>query len=189
MTDSTRIVLASASPRRRDLLAQAGIACEVVPANVDESRRPDEPPADYVLRVAHEKAAAVAPRVDGAVVVAADTAVVVDGDVLGKPADASEARAMLARLSGRTHTVFSAVVVQRCTRVVSCVVPTQVTMRTIRDDEIAAYVAGDEPYDKAGGYAIQGRAGAFVSRVEGSYTGIVGLPLCEALELLRELRP
>ena len=189
MTDRVRVVLASASPRRRELLAQIGVGCEVMPADVDETRLPGEAPADYVARVARAKADAVAGRVGDAIVIAADTAVVLDDDVVGKPADPADARAMLARLSARTHTVFSAVVARRGSRTLVRVVPTEVTMRALDADEIAAYAASDEPYDKAGAYAIQGHAAAFVSRIEGSYSGTVGLPLCETLDLIRALDP
>lgn len=181
-------MLASASPRRRELLAQVGVRCDVVPADVDETRLPGESPGDYVRRVARAKCDAVAAVVGDAVVIAADTEVVVDDDVLGKPSDPSAARAMLARLAGRTHTVLSAVVVRRGERVIVHVVPTSVAFRALTDDEMAAYCATDEPYDKAGGYAIQGRAAAFVARIDGSYTGTVGLPLCETVQAIGALR-
>ena len=182
------IVLASASPRRRELLAQLGIACIVRPAEIDETPMSGERPDDYVLRVARAKATAVAdPRDDEATVLGADTAVVVDGELLGKPRGPDEAGAMLRRLSGRVHEVISAVVIVRGTRVVSRTVTTRVTMRVLEDREIAAYCETDEPYDKAGGYAVQGYAAAFISHLEGSYTGVVGLPLFETAELLAEV--
>lgn len=183
-----QIVLASASPRRRELLAQVGVACVVQPADIDEAPMPGERAGDYVLRVARAKATAVADaRGDAATVLGADTTVVVDNEPLGKPRGPAEARAMLRRLSGRVHEVISAVVVVRGTQISSRVVTTRVTIRPLDDQEIAVYCATGEPYDKAGGYAIQGRAAAFVAHLEGSYTGVVGLPLFETVELLAEV--
>ncbi len=182
------ILLASASPRRRELLAQVGIACVVQPAEIDETPLPGERPVDYVLRVARAKATAVADSADDvSTVLGADTGVVIDGELLGKPSGPEAACAMLRRLSGRTHEVISAVVVIRGARVSSRVVTTRVTMRVLHDAEIAAYCATEEPYDKAGGYAVQGHAAAFISHLEGSYTGVVGLPLFETVELLSEV--
>ncbi len=187
MTDST-LVLASASPRRRELLAQVGVKCAVQPADIDETPLPGEPPEAYVLRLARAKAIAVADaRGDAATVLGADTTVVVDGEPLGKPRDPDEAGAMLRRLSGRTHEVISAVVAVRGGRIASRMVTTRVTMRVLEDREIVAYCATGEPYDKAGGYAVQGLAAAFISHLDGSYTGVVGLPLFETLELLTEI--
>lgn len=187
MTESP-IILASASPRRRELLAQVGVTCVVQPAEIDETPLPGERPAEYVLRVAHAKATVIAgARENGATVLGADTTVVVDGEPLGKPRGPDEAHSMLRRLSGRIHEVISAVVVIRGTRVASRVVTTRVTMRVLHDQEIAAYCATGEPYDKAGGYAVQGLAAAFISNLEGSYTGVVGLPLFETVELLAEV--
>ena len=187
VTDSS-IVLASASPRRRELLAQIGVACVVQPADIDETPLPGERADDYVLRVARAKAAAVATgRGADVIVLGADTAVVVDGEPLGKPRDVAEARAMLRRLSGRVHDVVSAVVVIRGARTASRTVVTRATMRRIEDEEIERYCATDEPYDKAGGYAVQGLAAAFIVHLEGSYTGVVGLPLFETATLLAEV--
>ena len=183
-----RIVLASASPRRGELLRQAGIACEVRPVDLDESVLPGEAPERYVQRLAEAKArAAWARRPAGSSlpVLAADTTVVLDGRVFGKPADESEARAMLGRLSGRTHEVHTAIAVIHDGDARTRLCTSRVTMRTITDEEIDWYCASDEPYDKAGGYAIQGRAAVFVSRLDGSYSGVMGLPLCETWELLR----
>ena len=150
MTEA-HVILASASPRRRELLSQIGIAHVVDPADVDEDRRPGEPPADYVLRVAQAKADAVAARHPrGRVVIAADTAVVLDGEPYGKPRDAADATRMLRQLAGRTHEVLTAVVVRRNDRARARTVVTRVTLRALADDEIAAYCATDEPYDKAG---------------------------------------
>ena len=183
------VVLASASPRRRELLLQAGIPHVTDAADVDETWWPGEAPAEYVLRVAHAKADAVAARHPrDCIVLAADTAVIVDGEPFGKPRDAADAARMLRRLSGRTHEVLTAVVARRDGRAGARTVATRVTLRALADDEIAAYCATDEPYDKAGAYAIQGRAGAFVAHLDGSYSGTVGLPLCETAELLAALR-
>jgi septum formation protein len=184
VADGPPLVLASGSPRRVDLLRLVGLDPVVRPAAVDETCHPGEPAADYVRRVAVAKATAV--PAPGHVVVAADTAVVVDGQVLGKPAGPGDARLMLRRLSGRTHQVSTCVVVVDagggiCDRVVT----TEVTMTDISDRTIAAYIATGEPLDKAGAYGIQGRAAAFVQSLHGSWTNVVGLPLVEAVQMLR----
>ena len=178
------LVLASRSPRRRELLDQVGIAYQLAPAAVDEGRRPGERPAEYVARLACAKASAAGP--DDCVVLGADTAVVADADILGKPADAAEAEAMLARLSGRAHEVYTGVAVRAGSRLESRVVTTRVTLRPTSAAERAAYRASGEPADKAGAYAIQGLGAAFVEYLEGSYSNVVGLPLFETLELLRD---
>ena len=181
------IVLASSSPRRRELLRQIGVAFQVIPADVDEAVLPAERPADYVLRVAREKAAAVWVRADGALpVLAADTAVVLDGSILGKPADRAEAVAMLKRLSDRTHEVFSAVAVRaRPDRAADCVNVTRVTFAPLEPAWIEEYCDSGEPMDKAGAYGVQGRAAARIVRIEGSFSSVMGLPLYETSELLR----
>jgi septum formation protein len=187
MTDEPRLCLASASPRRRELLAQLGIAHVVAPADIDERRRDGEAAADYVLRMAQEKAARVAAdpaRSLGLPVLGADTSVVVQGRVLGKPADAAESREMLALLSDRTHEVLSAVTLHGPQGVASRLARTEVRFRRIEAEEAQAYWASGEPRDKAGGYAIQGRAAAFVAALSGSYSGVVGLPLFETASLL-----
>jgi septum formation protein len=180
-----RLVLASASPRRRELLHQLGIALDVRPTDTDESVHPGEPARDYVLRVAREKARAVG----GHVVLAADTAVVLAGEVLGKPAGDADARRMLAALSGTAHEVLTGVCVRRNAPgpdlELTAVVSTEVRFRRIGDAEIDWYVATGEPLDKAGAYAVQGAGGAFVDAVLGSVSNVVGLPLVESLELLR----
>ncbi len=179
------VVLASASPRRRDLLKEAGIGFDVDAPHIDETPRSGEAAADYVERMAREKAAAVAPRHPGRLVLGADTVVVIDDDVLGKPADAVDATRMLRRLSGHTHQVLTAVAVVSALATLATVERTLVTMREIGDDEIAAYVASGEPLDKAGAYAIQGGAGPFVDRIEGSLDTVIGLPVERSIELLR----
>jgi septum formation protein len=180
-----RLVLASQSPRRRELLAQLGISLEVRPANADESVLPREAPRTYVLRVAREKARAVA----GEVVLAADTAVVLGDEVLGKPGDEADARRMLRALSGTVHEVLTAVCVRRAAPgpalELDAVVATAVRFARLSDGEIDWYVATGEPLDKAGAYAIQGAGGAFVLSVEGSVSNVVGLPLAETADLLR----
>ncbi|HSD19461.1 MAG TPA: Maf family protein [Anaeromyxobacter sp.] len=180
-----RLVLASQSPRRRELLAQLGVPHEVRPASTDESVLPGEPARDYVLRVAREKARAVG----GELVLAADTAVVLRGEVLGKPRDAEDARRMLAALSGTAHEVLTGVCVRRDSGEgaveLDAVVSTAVRFAPLGAAEIAWYVGTGEPLDKAGAYAIQGAGGAFVLGVEGSVSNVVGLPLAETAELLR----
>jgi len=182
-----RLVLASQSPRRRELLAGLGLALDVRPANTDEAVRSGERPRDYVLRVAREKARAVG----GEVVLAADTAVVAGGEILGKPRDAGDAGRMLRALSGARHQVLTAVCVRRNApgpaRERDVVVSTEVRFRPLTDRDIAWYVATGEPLDKAGAYALQGLGGALVEGVEGSVSGVVGLPLAESLALLSEL--
>jgi septum formation protein len=172
-----RIVLASGSPRRRDLLASLGLPFTVRPVDLDETRWPGEDPPSYVLRLAREKAAThTAP---GELVLAADTVVVIEGQVLGKPADATEARAMLARLAGRGHTVWTGVAVIDTDRggTVSGTDRSEVRMATLDEAEVAWYVATGEPLDKAGSYAIQGLGALYVEAVSGNYTNVVGLPL------------
>jgi septum formation protein len=166
------------------LLRQIGVAHDQIFISVDESRRPAEMPADYVMRLAKTKAAAGLGAVPDGVVVAADTAIAIDGAVLGKPADRAEARALLARLSGREHEVFTAVAVGGGDNIRTALSRSRVVFRDIHEDEIDAYAATGEGDDKAGAYAIQGRGAVFVARVEGSYSGVVGLPLCETAELL-----
>jgi septum formation protein len=183
------LLLASASPRRRELLAQLGVSFRVVAADIDESPFPGEAPRDLVLRLACGKAeGALADSETGQWVLGADTVVAVGKQILGKPADAAEAAAMLERLSGRAHTVHSGLALARsgfATRVAA--VKTRVWMRDIAADEIAAYLATGEPLGKAGAYAIQGRAAAFVRCLAGSYSNVVGLPLFELDAMLREI--
>lgn len=178
------LILASASPRRRVLLEQAGLVCSVLPAAIDETPHDGEPPAAYVRRLARAKAQRVAADRPDCVVIGADTAVVVDGTVLGKPATGDEARGMLMTLSARDHEVMSAVALCIGGSCDDRIAVTRVAFRAVDDAEATAYVASGEWQDKAGGYAIQGRAAAFVQWIEGSYTGVVGLPMFETLALL-----
>ncbi len=185
------LYLASQSPRRRELLERLGVRFGIVDVDVPEVRAPGEPAADYVSRVAREKAGAGLLKlagVAGAVVLGADTEVVLDGEVFGKPADAAQARDMLRRLSGRTHRVFSAVWCLDAGREEQAFSITEVEFATLDAAGIDAYVASGEWQGKAGGYAIQGRAEAFVVRLSGSYSGVIGLPLHETSGLLRRFR-
>ena len=185
------LVLASASPRRRELLMQAGFAFSVHPAHIPEDPHPDEDPIAYVTRLAREKAEAVYRELSGPagesakesldgqsfVVLGADTTVTLDGHILGKPEDAADAARMLRMLSGRTHQVITGVAVVTPERVEVAAEVTAVRFLTLSEAEIAAYVAGGEPMDKAGAYAIQGQAAKWIPRVEGCYFNVVGLPL------------
>ena len=181
-------MLASASPRRRQLLALLGRAFEVDPADVDETPWPGEDPLEYVARVAEAKAAIGGARHPDALVVAADTVVELDGRILGKPTDGADAARMLRDLSGREHRVHTHVVVtaERLGRGAAATVTSLVVLDDLDAATIEAYVATGEPLDKAGAYAVQGRAATFVRSVHGSLTGVVGLPLVELRELLRD---
>jgi len=179
------LTLASASPRRRELLDQIGVPCDVCPVDLDERQLAGEVPATFVERLARAKAAAGCAAVPGRPALGADTAVVVDDAVLGKPQDEAHALEMLARLSGRTHEVFSGVAVTDGTRADCAVVCTRVAFRETTDTERAAYWRSGEPVGKAGAYAIQGIGAVFVEWLEGSYSAVVGLPLFETARLLR----
>lgn len=199
----TDVYLASRSPRRRDLLKQIGVKFEplmlrlTLPrgADVDEARRPGETPGAYVERIANEKAQAAARAVAmrslfGKPVITADTVVIVDDDTLDKPGNPARATEFLQRLSGRTHEVRTCVVVAtgsgNALRMLTQTSVSQVTFAKLTDAQIAQYCASNEPFDKAGGYAIQGLAGVFIQRIEGSYSGVMGLPLYETAQLLRQ---
>jgi septum formation protein len=184
-----QLYLASASPRRRELLAQVGLIPEVVVQDIDESRQAGEASEHYVTRLARQKAQAAmrdARCHRPLPVVAADTTVVCAGQVLGKPATLDEAREMLQLLSGRTHQVLTAVAVAQRDACEIVLVTTQVRFRTLNVAEIDAYWATGEPCDKAGAYGIQGIGAMFISRIDGSYSGVMGLPLFETLQLLRK---
>lgn len=186
MSSTGGLVLASASPRRLELLERAGLHAEVLPAEVDESVLPEEPPHAYVARVARAKTAAVAALRPGAVVLGSDTAVVLDGVALGKPAGRDAALTMLTRLSGRTHEVMTAVAVSGADGSLHEVTEVaRVTFAVLSRREVEWYVATGEPYDKAGGYGLQGAGAALVERVEGDPTTVIGLPLRASLALLR----
>ena len=178
ISNSARLLLASASPRRAELLRAAGIAFDVMPADVDEAIGDGERPHDYVARVAKDKARAVSTAHRDRLVLAADTTVVVDGHILAKPVDAEDAGRMLRMLSGRWHEVLTAVAVaSKGAVVLTQVASTRVEFASMRADEIDWYVSSGEPMDKAGAYAIQGLASRFVTSIEGSYSNVVGLPV------------
>ena len=196
---SKHLYLASQSPRRLELLRQVGLEPTVLPlrtapgrADVDETPYPDEPASDYVRRLARMKAAAgviaqVRRNLPLWPILAADTTVTLDGHILGKPADAAEAEAMLRRYSGRAHTVFTAVAAAHMGQLEVVSSESVVTFKTLTEAEIRAYVAGREGFDKAGGYGIQGRAALFIEHLSGSYSGVMGLPLYETSELLKSV--
>jgi nucleoside triphosphate pyrophosphatase len=175
------LILASASPRRAELLRAAGIPFEVIIANIDESLVPGEGAEVYVRRIAEAKARAVAHQANGRVVLAADTVVVVADRILGKPVDRADAERMLQTLSGRRHSVLTAVTLGGRTRLAT----TMVEFSVLSEKEIASYVESGEPMDKAGAYAIQGLASRFVTRIDGSYSNVVGLPVALVYEMLK----
>ena len=180
------LILASSSPRRRELLAVLIDEFEVLPADIDETKRSTESPEAYVLRMAQEKAAAVAKMQSGQTVLGADTTVVMADECLGKPQDHAEARHMLLRMSGTSHPVLSAVaVVDASGQMYSVISATTVHFADLPEEWVERYVASGEPMDKAGAYGIQGAASSWIERIEGSYTGVVGLPLFETARLLR----
>ncbi|MGH9774096.1 MAG: Maf family protein [Candidatus Acidiferrales bacterium] len=185
-----KLILASSSPRRAEILRQAGLAFEARAPHVDESRQPDETASDYVQRVARAKAGAAARSAQGPeIIIAADTVVLIDGLILGKPASREEARTMLRRLAGRTHEVLTGLAVLRLPdgKESHAEERTLLTLAVLSEDEIDAYLATGEPLDKAGAYAIQGRGARFVTRVEGNYFNVVGLPLARLCVILKEL--
>ncbi len=185
MLSESHLILASASPRRRELLMQLGISFQVLPVNIDETQHPGESPPDYVKRLAWHKArTACEASADDHPVLGADTTVELEGALLGKPRDRLEALTMLARLSGREHCVYSGVAIATRQRYAQCVSRTRVCFRTLSADERRAYVESREPLDKAGAYAIQGRAAVFIRELHGSYSGVVGLPVFETAALL-----
>lgn len=181
------LVLASASPRRLELLRLLGLEPEVVPANIDESWLPGEEPAAHAGRLAAAKASVVAALRPGAAIVAADTIVVVDGEILGKPEDPQQACAMLRRLAGRDHDVYTAIAVAWNGRSASATERTRVWFRDLDDDAIGAYVATGEPMDKAGAYGIQGYGAVLVERIEGDYFTVMGLGLARLTRLLKSV--
>jgi septum formation protein len=185
---NAQLVLASASPRRRELLDQIGVAYLSEPADIDETPVPGEAPADYVQRMARQKALAVADRYPSPqyAVLAADTTVMIDEDVLGKPRDHFDGLAMLARLSGRRHSVMTAVCLHHSGGLTAQLVETSVEFVQLTRQLCESYLATDEPWDKAGGYAIQGLGGVFVKSIQGSYSNVVGLPLSTTWQMLTD---
>lgn len=180
------VILASQSPRRRELLGLTGLEFVVRAADIDETMNPDRDPREEVARLSREKAMAVSRQPDDAVI-AADTIVVCDGNVLGKPRDEAEAFRMLRLLSGREHQVMTGLTALRGERVITCTEVTHVRFRELSDGEIRAYIATGEPMDKAGSYGIQGGAALFVTGLEGDYFNVVGLPVCRLTGILRSL--
>ena len=177
-----RVILASASPRRRELLSLLLEEFDCCSADIDETPISDELPEDYVLRMAVEKASAV--KNERAVIIGSDTVVVLSGNILQKPTSVQDARGMLSALSGQTHQVMTAVAIMIDAELMTIISTTEVTFSSLEMPLIEAYLATDEPWDKAGAYGIQGIAGSFVRRIDGSYSSVVGLPLCETRELL-----
>lgn len=190
MTNSREIVLASASPRRTELMALAGIEFTVVPANIPEDALPGELPVEHVMRLSREKAQAVAAKSSGRFFIGADTVVVLNGEIMGKPIDEAEAYTMLSKLSGCTHDVITGFTVfdQESGVCLSRSVQTEVIFRTLGEQEIRSYIASGCPMDKAGAYAIQGGAAHFVRSICGSYTNVIGLPLAELFELMQTMQ-
>lgn len=182
------LILASASPRRRELLGYLGVPFRVVVADIDETPLPGEAPVPYTLRLAEAKARAVLALHPGATVLGADTTVTLDGDLLGKPVDADDARRMLRLLRHRTHAVTTGVALLRADSTQTHAETTQVFVDDIPDTEIDAYIATGEPMDKAGAYGLQGQAQRWIPRIEGEYSNVIGLPVARVYAMLRELR-
>ena len=184
------LILASASSRRKELLAQIGVPFQSAAMDIDESVRLNELPNDYVMRLAREKARACLEHNPDSVVLAADTTVVVEGEILGKPENSEHAQRMLRQLSGKNHQVLTGIAVAKRIKdeitIASRVVVTDVSFAAISNQQIAQYIKTGEPMDKAGAYAIQGKAALFVERIEGSYSNVVGLPLAETGKLLQD---
>ncbi len=186
---SAPFILASASPRRIELLRLLGLDFTDMPSGADETFRQSESPPAHTLRLSADKAGLISAAHPGSWVLGADTIVVIDGEVLGKPADPKEARWMLNKLSARTHTVFTGfTLARRAARIaVSGVVESTVLFRAISEDEMAWYINSPEPYDKAGAYAVQGIGAFFIKEIKGSYTNVMGLPLCEVVDVLKKV--
>lgn len=186
---SGRFILASASPRRIELLHLLGLRFEIMPSQVEESFIEGETPREHVLRLSREKAEGASAKYPDAWVMGADTIVLINGEVLGKPRTPEEAGEMLRALSGRVHTVYTGftVIKKSAAYLISNAVQSSVRFREIREDEIAWYIQSEEPYDKAGGYAVQGMGAFFIKEIHGSYTNVMGLPLCEVVDVLRDV--
>ena len=182
-----KIILASGSPRRAEILTSVGWEFEKHVADIDETEGENELPEDYVVRLAKEKALAVAEHYPEAIVLGADTTVVCDGEILGKPTDAEDAKRMLRRLSGRTHQVLTGIAAATRQGVVSAVESTEVVFSNIREAELERYCATREPLDKAGAYGIQGYAARWIPRIDGDYFNVMGLPIARVVGLLRDV--
>ncbi len=190
ITSSASFILASASPRRQEILRSVGLDFKIIPAHVNEDYLHGESPRQHVKRLAYGKAMAVAGKYRNVWVLGADTIVVIDGIILGKPNSKSRAKYMLEKLSGREHKVFTGFTITRMESAISKtkVIQSAVRFKTITPEEMKWYIHCDEPYDKAGGYAIQGKGAYFIRSIRGSYTNVIGLPLCEVLETLISLK-
>ncbi len=186
---SAKIILASASPRRMELLSSAGISFDAVPGDLEEACLPGEAPTEHVLRLAREKAMEVAGKVGGRYFIGADTIVLCGGEIMGKPKDPADAERMLSKLSDNVHEVITGYAIyDRDGNSSLCgAVSTRVYFKPLRKEEINAYIETGCPFDKAGAYAIQGGAAYMIRKIEGSYTNVVGLPLCEVVEALQEM--
>jgi septum formation protein len=187
MSSASRLILASSSPRRRELLAQVGLAFEVLPAHIDETRRSAEDPTAYVQRLALEKAQAIHAAHREAFILGADTTVELDGDALEKPVDRADAERMLRALAGRTHHVHTGIALLSARAQRIHLETTSVTFSTIAEHELQHYLDSGEPFDKAGAYGIQGYAARWIPRIDGDYFNVVGLPLAATMRLLHEL--
>jgi len=187
---SESFILASLSPRREELLRSVGLKFKIIPAHVNEEYLDGESPREHVWRLSHNKAMAIAQKNPDAWVLGADTIVVIDGLILGKPKNKKQAREMLTRLSDRQHNVFTGfTLAQGTTKVYKTkVIQSAVLFKKISPEEMEWYINCDEPYDKAGGYAVQGKGAYFIKSIRGSYTNVIGLPLCEVLEELKKLK-
>lgn len=187
-SDTPKIILASKSPRRKYLLEQAGIQFTVIPSDIDESKIPVSKPSEYVQTLAEAKANEISRSYPEKVIIGADTIVVIDGTILGKPKSKDQAREMLKKLSGQTHQVFTGFSIQcrETEEVYSATVKTDVIFKDLTSKEIEWYINTNEPFDKAGSYAIQGLGTFLVKKINGSYTNVVGLPVCEVIEILIE---
>ena len=183
-------VLASASPRRREILQSVGLKFKIIPADVNEDYLAGESPRQHVKRLSLDKAMAFAKKNKNAWILGADTIVVIDGVILGKPANKKQAKNMLEKLSGREHKVFTGYTIANMESKICTteVVQSTVKFKNISPDEMNWYISCNEPYDKAGGYAIQGKGAYFIQSIRGSYTNVIGLPLCEVLEVLKKFK-
>jgi septum formation protein len=187
LVTSGRFILASASPRRIELLSLLGLRFEIMPSQVNEAFMTGETPREHVLRLSEAKAMTAAVLHPDAWIMGADTIVVINGEVLGKPRTPDEAKEMLGKLSGRVHTVFTGFTVARKNAhiLIRDAIESSVRFREISEDEMVWYISSEEPYDKAGGYAVQGMGAFFIREIHGSYTNVMGLPLCEVVDVLK----
>lgn len=190
LTSNYLFILASESPRRREILKSVGLKFKTIPAHVNEDYLAGESPRAHVKRLSRDKALVIARKHPEAWVLGADTIVVIDGMILGKPKNKAQAKKMLERLSGREHKVFTGfTIAHRASGICQTkVIQSAVRFKTISPEELNWYIACDEPYDKAGGYAIQGKGAYFIQTIRGSYTNVIGLPLCEVLETLKNFK-